>query len=227
MCSIWWHVFNQKARYFCILAFHASLSAFFFPPKKPKTLIYQSFGFPPHLRLSKWKRKNSRLLYSVQMEKGRLLTHTYTCLPLPLPKCIHASWKNLYTFFINSAVLYMLQFCWSEPKQKNSFHSSAKWKYNICILIEKIAWGGREQEDRKEWRVKGRVEQRLEGRNTFSSCFLDKCLWLETHTTAHLAIKSHLTSKYNWALNLQINGTIMLISKVKVYVIPCLKAITQ
>lgn len=80
--------------------------------------------------------------------------------------------------------------------------------------------GEREREDnRKGERVKGRVEgrkdRRFEGWKEgilFSSSSLFKCLWLETHPAAKLAIKSNLISKYNWALNLQINGTIMAIS---------------
>ena len=75
--------------------------------------------------------------------------------------------------------------------------------------MKKNAWEGEREEDGKEGRVKGRVEwrvegkkdrrkgRRVEGRNTFSSSFLAKCLWLEIHPAAHLAIKSHLVSKYS------------------------------
>lgn len=199
----------------------------FFFPKSPKhwfikaLAFHSTWGYPsekeriPNCSItSKWKKE------------GYLHTHIHLFL-CPSPNAFMQVGK-FYILFLLTLQFYT---CYNSAdlsqSKKNSFHSSAKWKYNICILIEKIAWGGREEEDRKEWRVKGRVEQRLEGRNTFSSSFLDKCLWLETHATAHLAIKSHLTSKYNWALNLQINGTVMLISKVKLYAIPCLKAIMQ
>ena len=96
--------------------------------------------------------------------------------------------KFYILFLINPSVLYSYN---SELEQKNSLHLSARWNYNICVLIEEIH--GR-QRGRKAGRKIGRKGGWKGGWNggwkegIHFLHFLGKCLQLETHPLAHLAI---------------------------------------